>query len=230
MDACVKFLHMKLLLVEDDLLLGDGLRTSLNKAGFAVIWVKDGRAALNALATGGFVVMVLDIGLPGVNGLDVLRELRKFNNAMPVLMLTARDTTHDKVTSLNCGADDHVVKTADMEEVIARLRALIRRAGHGVGGTLSVGNLTLDLVTHTVTSHEKTVTVSSREFCILRALMESVGRVLTRNRLETALYGWNCTVESNTIEVHIHNLRLKLGADCIKTVRGIGYTFAKPAS
>ncbi|MCX7164074.1 MAG: response regulator transcription factor [Betaproteobacteria bacterium] len=221
---------MKLLLVEDDPLLGDGLRAALGKAGFAVTWVRDGKAALDVLGATEFAAMVLDIGLPVMNGLEVLRELRSTNNALPVLMLTARDTTRDKVISLDRGADDHLVKTADMEELIARVRALIRRSGRSTGGSLSVGELTLDLVAHTVSRNGKAVAASARELALLRALMEGVGRVLTRSQLETSLYGWGRNVESNAVEVHIHNLRLKLGADSIKTVRGVGYTLARPAA
>ncbi|MBI4986391.1 MAG: response regulator transcription factor [Rhodocyclales bacterium] len=220
---------MKLLLVEDDPLLGDGLRAALGKMGFAVTWVRNGKAALDVAAAGEFAAMVLDIGLPDISGMDVLRELRSSDADMPVLILTARDTTRDKVQSLDRGADDYLVKTADMEELIARLRALIRRAGRG-GGTLSVGELTLDMVGHAVTTKGQTVAVSSREFAVLRTLMEGAGRVLTRGQIETALYGWNRNVDSNAVEVHIHNLRLKLGADVIKTVRGVGYTVAKSAS
>jgi DNA-binding response OmpR family regulator len=220
---------IKLLLVEDDPLLGDGLRAALCKAGFAVTWVRDGKTALGALETGEFVAMVLDIGLPVMNGTEVLRELRAGGNTLPVLILTARDTTRDKVLSLDRGADDYLTKTADMEELVARLRALVRRSGRG-GGTLSVGDLTLDLVAHTVSRKGPTIPVSGREFAVLRALMESAGRILTRSQLETSIYGWNRNVDSNAVEVHIHNLRLKLGAESIKTVRGVGYTIARSAS
>lgn len=220
---------MRLLLVEDDPLLGDGLRAALDKAGFAVTWVRDGKSVLGALASGDFAVMVLDIGLPGMGGMEVLRELRDANDTLPVLILTARDTTRDKVLSLDRGADDYLVKTADMEELVARLRALVRRSGRG-GGSLGVGDLTLDLVAHNVVRNGHAVAVSGREFAVLRALMESAGRVLTRSQLETSLYGWGRNVESNAVEVHIHNLRLKLGADTIKTVRGVGYTIARSAS
>ncbi len=220
---------MKLLLIEDDPLLGDGLRAALSKAGFAVVWVRDGKTALNTLESGEFAVAVLDIGLPGMSGMDVLRDMRTTGNALPVLILTARDTTREKVLGFDRGADDYLVKTADMEELVARLRALIRRSGRGAG-SLGVGDLTLDLVGRTVTKNGATVAVSSREFAVLRALMEGAGRVLTRSQLETSLYGWGRNVDSNAVEVHIHNLRLKLGADAIKTVRGIGYTLAKSAS
>lgn len=217
---------MKLLLVEDDPLLGDGLRAALSRASFAVTWLRDGKSALAALQGGSFVAMVLDIGLPVMDGMEVLRELRAANNPIPVLLLTARDTTRDKVMGLERGADDYLVKTADMEELVARLRALVRRSGRG-NGSLSVGDLLLDLSAHTVTRGGATISVSAREFTILKTLLEGAGRVLTRSQLETSLYGWNGNVDSNAIEVHIHNLRLKLGADTIKTVRGVGYTIAK---
>jgi DNA-binding response OmpR family regulator len=174
--------------------------------------------------------MVLDIGLPVMDGLEVLRELRLTNQILPVLMLTARDTTCDKVACLNHGADDYLIKTADMEELIARLRALIRRSrpGETVSTLLKIGDLALDPVTRNITKSGHTVTVSNREFVLIRALMESAGRILTRSQLETSIYGSDRDVDSNAVEVHIHNLRLKLGAGIIKTVRGVGYTLATP--
>ena len=219
---------MKLLLVEDDLLLGDGLRAALGKAGFAVTWVTDGKLAFDALKAGEFACMVLDIGLPVMDGMEVLRELRAAGNTLPVLILTAREATRDKVMSLNCGADDYVVKTTDLEELVARLHALVRRSGRG-GSKLSAGDLKLDVLEHTVFRNGEAVAVSRREFEVLRALMEAAPRVLTRSQLETSLYGGNSKVDSNAVEVHIHNLRLKLGADSIKTVRGVGYSIARPA-
>jgi DNA-binding response OmpR family regulator len=169
---------------------------------------------------------VLDIGLPDVNGLEVLRKLRATGNQLPVMILTARDTTHDKVACLDYGADDYLVKTTDMEELVARLRALIRRSGRG-GGLLSVGDLTLNLDSRVLTLSGEVVNVSKREFDVLRTLMEGAGRVLTRAQLEQSLYGWNRNVDSNAVEVHIHNLRLKIGASTLKTVRGVGYTIAR---
>jgi two-component system OmpR family response regulator/two-component system response regulator QseB len=217
---------MRLLLVEDDALLGAGLRSSLGKAGFDVTWVKDGQSALSALPGGSYLAMVLDIGLPNISGLEVLHRLRSTGNNLPVLMLTARDTTHDKVTCLDDGADDFLVKTTDMEELIARLRALIRRSGRG--GKYTAGDLTIDVEAHTVLHNDQPVTLSSREFDILRVLMEGAGRVLTRGQLEHSLYGGDRPLESNSIEVHIHNLRNKIGAKTLRTVRGIGYTIDKP--
>lgn len=217
---------MRLLIAEDDALLGAGLRAALGKWGFTVTWVRHGGAALDVLASEQFLAMVLDIGLPDMSGLDVLRRLRAQGNKLPVLILTARDSTQDKVTSLDCGADDYLVKTTDMEELVARLRALIRRSGRG-GGSLSVGALTLDLDGRVLTLNGEAVNVSRREFDVLRVLMEGAGRVLTRAQLEQSLYGWNRSVESNAVEVHIHNLRGKIGASILKTVRGVGYTIAK---
>jgi DNA-binding response OmpR family regulator len=191
-----------------------------------VTWVRHGGAALDGLETEQFLAMVLDIGLPDISGLDVLRRVRATGNKLPILILTARDTTHDKVTSLDCGADDYLVKTTDMEELVARLRALIRRSGRG-GGMLSVGALSVDLDSRAVTLSGEAVNVSKREFEVLRVLMEGAGRVLTRSQLEQSLYGWNRSVDSNAVEVHIHNLRSKIGASILKTVRGVGYTIAR---
>ncbi len=219
---------MRLLIVEDESLLGGGLRAALSKTGFVVTWVRDGKAALELLAREAFVAMVLDIGLPEMDGLEVLRRLRAGGQMLPVLMLTARDTTRDKVLSLESGADDYLLKTADMEELIARLRALIRRSGRAVGA-LSVGELTLNLEAHSVTKGGDPVSISKREFDVLRALMEGAGRVLTRGQLEQSLYGLNRNVDSNAIEVHVHNLRAKLGAGLLKTVRGVGYTISRSA-
>ncbi len=217
---------MRLLIVEDDALLGAGLRAALGKWGFTVTWVRHGGAAIDVLESEQFLAMVLDIGLPDMSGLDVLRKVRARGNKMPILILTARDTTQDKVTSLDCGADDYLVKTTDMEELVARLRALIRRSGRG-GGSLRIGGLSLDLEARILTLHGETVNVSKREFDVLRVLMEGAGRVLTRAQLEQSLYGWNRSVDSNAVEVHIHNLRGKIGANILKTVRGVGYTIAR---
>jgi DNA-binding response OmpR family regulator len=217
---------MRLLLVEDDALLGAGLRAALGKCGFAVTWVRLGAAALEQLASEEFTAMVLDIGLPDLSGLDVLRRLRAGGASLPVLVLTARDTTYDKVVSLDHGADDYLVKTTDMEELVARLRALIRRAGRG-GGSLSIGELSINMDAHTVTQKGVAVNLSKREFDILRALMEGAGRVLTRQQLEQSLYGSTHHVDSNALEVHIHNLRLKIGATTLKTVRGVGYSIGR---
>lgn len=215
---------MKILIVEDDLMMGEGLKASLNEAGFDAHWATDGQAAYDLLSTESFHAAVLDITLPGLDGLTLLKQLRAGGNTLPVLMLTARDTTRDKVMCFDSGADDFLVKTTDMEELIARLRALIRRAGYV--GRISVGNLTLDAETQVVTKDGKLLSLSNREFELLRALMESAGQVLPRSRLEQSLFGSARSGESNVIEVHIHNLRHKIGESSLRTVRGVGYTLA----
>lgn len=218
---------MRILFVEDDSLLGEGLCAVLARSGFAVTWVRNGAAALQAVAAEDYLAVLLDIGLPDISGLDVLQKLRADGRTLPVLMLTARDTTRDKVTCFDYGADDFLVKTSDMEELIARLRALIRRSGRS--GVLRAGSLTLDVSSHSVMQHSKPVSLSNREFDILRALMEGAGRILTRQQLEQSIYGWNDSPDSNAVEVHIHNLRVKIGATTLKTIRGVGYTLSIPA-
>lgn len=220
---------MRLLLAEDDALLGAGLRAALSKSGFEITWVRDGKAALEVVAVSEFAVMLLDLGLPVVSGLDVLRKIRATGSSLSILILTARDSTHDKVLCLESGADDFLVKTTDMEELIARLRTLIRRTIR-LGGAVKVGDLEINPDAHTVTQKGVAVKVSHREFAILRALIEGAGRVLTRSQLEKALYGGEHGIESNAVEVHIHNLRQKLGANTLKTIRGVGYTIAKDDS
>lgn len=213
---------MRVLIVEDNALLGSGLKSLLEQAGIENLLVKDGEAALKALANESFLAMVLDLGLPGICGLEVLQNLRGNRNDMPVLVLTARESTADKVASFNSGADDFLSKTTDVEELVARLRAMIRRSGRG--GKYVVGDLSLDLDTNKVTQRGAPVNLSKREFDVLRVLMQSVRSVVTRHQLQQALYGNDRPLESNTIDVHIHNLRAKLGSDTLKTIRGVGYT------
>lgn len=217
---------MRLLIAEDDALLGAGLRAALGKWGFVVTWVRHGRAVLDVLRTEPFLALVLDLGLPDISGVDVLRKLRAQGHKLPVLVLTARDSTQDKVSCLDLGADDYLVKTTDMEELVARLRALIRRSG-GAAGSLSIGDLTLNMESRALTLSGQLVSLSKREFELLRMLMEGAGRVFTRTQIEQSLYGWDRTVDSNTVEVHIHNLRQKIGAKKLQTVRGVGYTIAR---
>jgi len=219
---------MRLLIAEDDSLLGEGLSSALGRAGFAVTWVRNGKAAITTLDSNDFSAVVLDIGLPLMTGMEVLCALRTRGSNLPVLMLTARNSTRDKVLYLDAGADDYLVKTVDMEELIARLRALVRRTSGG-DGLQQVSGLTLDLNRHIVKMNDVEVQVSRREFDLLHALVNGLGRVLTRSQLEKSIYGWDCSMDSNTIEVHIHNLRAKLGPGFIKTVRGVGYTIGKPA-
>ena len=217
---------MKILIVEDDLMMGAGLQAALNEAGFDAHWVTDGQVAVDLLKTASFLALVLDITLPGLDGLTLLKQLRASANMVPVLMLTARDTTRDKVMCFESGADDFLVKTTDMEELIARLRALIRRAGFA--GRITVGNLTVDIDTQAATLDGNWLSLSNREFLLLRTLMENAGQVVTRTRLEQQLFGADRAIESNALEVHIHNLRQKIGETRLKTVRGVGYALAKP--
>lgn len=217
---------MKLLIVEDDMMMGAGLQAALNNAGFDAHWVTDGQAAFDLLTQAFFRVAVLDISLPGLDGLALLKQLRATGSSVPVLMLTARDTTRDKVMCFEAGADDFLVKTTDMEELIARLRALVRRAGYV--GRICVGNLTLDSDTLVVTKEGKLLNLSNREFELLRVLMEGAGQVISRSRLEESVFGSSRASDSNVLEVHIHNLRQKIGESSLKTVRGVGYTLTKP--
>lgn len=211
---------MRILLAEDDTLLGAGLHAALARAGFDVTWVKDGRSALDQALLQPPDALVLDIGLPVLGGLEVLGRLRAASSRVPVLVLTALDSTPSKVAGLEAGADDYLAKTAELDELVARLRALIRRAGRG---TIVAGELALDVAARQVTLAGEALTISPREFVVLRALMESSGRVLTRAQIEQALYGDGRLVDSNALEVHVHNLRTKIGAGRLRTVRGVGY-------
>jgi len=217
---------MRILLVEDDALLGDGLRAGLRQQGFSVDWVRDGHAAERELLAEGFEAAVLDLGLPHKDGMEVLRTLRERRCTTPVLVLTARDTIPDRVSGLDCGADDYVVKPVDLHELGARLRALIRRSHGNLQQTLTCGDINLDPATRQVRCKGELVTLSQREYDLLHSLMRNNGRVLTREQLEQQMYSWGYEVESNAIEVHIHHLRKKLGATVIQTVRGVGYTMA----
>lgn len=218
---------MRILLVEDDPQLGDGLTVGLRQAGFAVDWVKDGNAADHALHAESFDLVVLDLGLPRLSGMDVLSRARQRGQAMPILILTARDATGDKVSGLDAGADDYLVKPIDLDELTARIRALARRSAGRAAPLLTHGDLALDPAAHIVTLAGQPVELSSREFSLLQMLLENTGRVLSRTQLEQSLYGWRDEPDSNALEVHIHHLRKKLGSDLIRTLRGVGYTIAK---
>lgn len=218
---------MRILLVEDDDLLGDGLRAGLMHQGITVDWARDGEAARAALRAERFDAAVLDLGLPRVSGLDVLRGLRARGDMTPVLVLTARDTLQDKISGLDAGADDYLVKPADIEELAARLRALVRRAQGIAAPVLCIANVELDPAARCVRRDGRLVDLSAREYALLETLMTQAGRVLTRSQLEAAMYGWEGGAESNTIEVHIHHLRRKLGSDLIRTLRGVGYTIER---
>ncbi len=214
---------MRILLAEDDALLGDGLRAGLRQLGFQVDWVRDGNAADRELATGDYAAAVLDLGLPLKDGLKVLCDVRRRKVTTPVLVLTARDAVPDRIAGLDLGADDYVVKPVDLNELAARLRALVRRSHGQVQESLCCGDITLDPSARQVTLDGNLVTLATREFDLLHALMLSAGRVMSRNQLEQKLYSWGHEIESNAIEVHIHHLRRKLRTDLIQTVRGIGY-------
>ncbi len=215
---------MRILLAEDDPLLGDGLRNGLRQLGFQVDWVRDGAAALRELQSEGYAAAVLDLGLPRMDGLDVLASARAGGIQTPILALTARDALPERVRGLDAGADDYVVKPVDLAELAARLRALVRRAHGQTRDQLEAQGVVLDPAARTVTRDGAPVSLSTREFDLLHALMLNPGRVLTRDQLEQRLYPWGQEVESNAVEVHVHHLRRKLGNALIVTVRGVGYT------
>jgi len=224
---------MRLLLVEDDPLLGDGLRAGLTQSGYVVEWVRDGDEALSLLAMPAkepFAAVVLDLGLPRRDGLSVLSAMRSKGNTTPVLVLTARDTVQDRISGLDAGADDYLVKPFDLDELTARLRALIRRASGRATPMIEHGNLVIDPASHQVTVAGQAVELSSREYALLELLLNNQGRVLTRQQLEAQLYALDKSIESNAIEVHIHHLRKKCGSDLIRTLRGVGYMVDKDPS
>ncbi len=214
---------MRVLLVEDDGLLGDGIQAGLSLADYAVDWVRDGDAARLALLDHGYDVCVLDLGLPKLDGLAVLKEMRAAGRATPVLVLTARDTVADKIAGLDAGADDYLTKPFDLGELQARVRALVRRAGGNANPLLVHGEVSLDPATRQVTRSGEVVALSAREYALLHDFMSHRRQVRTRAQLEESLYAWGAEVESNTVEVYIHHLRKKLGASFIHTLRGFGY-------
>ena len=214
---------MRILLAEDDSLLGDGLRAGLRQLGFLVDWVRDGDAAERELRAQAYEAAVLDLGLPRKDGLNVLADIRHSGILTPVLVLTARDAVPDRIRGLDVGADDYVVKPVDLHELAARLRALVRRAHGQPQECLSAQDVVLDPASRSVRQAGEPVTLSTREFDLLQAFMLGADRVLSREQLEQQLYSWGQEVESNAIEVHIHNLRRKLGPALIYTVRGVGY-------
>ncbi len=223
---------MRVLLVEDDVLLGEGLQGGLRRAGFAVEWLRDGAAAEAALQTDEFAAVVLDLGLPRLSGSDVLQRLRARRGRTPVLILTSRDLVADRIQGLDAGADDFVVKPVAVGELAARIRALVRRSQGQAGGTLRAGVVTLDPASHEVRFRGEPVELSPREFAVLQELLLNAGRVLTKQQLESRLYEWDESLESNAIEVHVHHLRRKLRPEVITTIRGVGYLIQRdpPAS
>jgi two-component system response regulator QseB len=219
---------MRLLLIEDDAMIGKAVRRGLSDAGFAVDWVSDGRAAELALANGVYDLAILDLGLPRKDGMAILAALRSMGNAMPVLIASARDTVSDRIAGLNAGADDYLLKPFDLDELVARVRALLRRHAGAASPLLTAGDLVLDPVRKVVRRGDDVIDLSAKEFAVLQALMQRPGAVLSRTQLEESVYGWGDEVASNAIEVHLHHLRKKLGAAVIKNVRGVGYRVAEP--
>jgi DNA-binding response OmpR family regulator len=214
---------MRILLVEDDKLLGDGIQTGLKQAGFSVDWVQDGALGAAALESEDFAAVVLDLGLPKLSGLELLRRLRTRGNRVPVLILTAQDAIEDRIKGLDSGADDYVVKPFDLDELAARLRAVTRRGRGEANSLLHVGELELDPAEHRARFRGQPVVLTAREFSLLHELMLHAGRVLSREQLEQRLYAWGDEVESNAIEVHVHHLRRKLAPELVRTIRGVGY-------
>ena len=218
---------MRLLLVEDDTMIGESVRLGLRQDGFVIDWVQDGKAAELALSNETYALLLLDFGLPKKGGLEVLKNLRSQRNPIPVLVLTARDAVADRVQGLDAGADDYLVKPFDLDELAARIRALLRRQSGRIETELRCGDLTINPATHQVFLSTKEIALSGKEFAILHALIDRPGAVLSRAQLEQHLYGWDEEIESNAVEVHIHNLRKKLGSELIRNVRGVGYVVEK---
>jgi len=214
---------MRLLLVEDDIPLAEGLKQSLNRESYAVDWVNSGQQAIHAVTTGECELIILDLGLPDIDGLQVLRKIKHLNKDLPVLILTARDGIEHKVKGLDLGADDYLAKPFDIAELLARLRVLERRIGTSNSAIISIKDIKLDTKARSIQYHKQEIELSRREYMIIKALMENAGRIQSKNQLENKLYEWGDEVSSNTIEVHVHNIRKKLPIDFIKTVRGVGY-------
>jgi len=214
---------MRLLLIEDDEILGDGLVAGLKMEGYAVDWLTNGKLADEALKLNSYELIVLDLNLPDMDGMAILKALRSRKDETPVMVLTAKDTIPDRVLGLDSGADDFVIKPFELDEVCARLRALARRSEGRGAPTIAYKGIVLDPASHQVTFHDEKVDLSQKEFEILSFLMSNIGKVVSRSRLEESLYSWDSDVESNTVEVHIHYLRKKLDPALIRTVRGVGY-------
>ncbi|MEF8731739.1 MAG: response regulator [Candidatus Accumulibacter meliphilus] len=214
---------MRVLLVEDDPMIGKSVQQGLRQEGSSVDWVRDGQTAELALTTAPYELLLLDLGLPGRSGLEVLARLRRSGNDIPVLIITARDAVADRIRGLDSGADDYLVKPFDLDELSARMRALLRRHAGRASPVIEHGDLRMNPATHELTQDGKPVALSAREFALLQALLERPGTPLSRTKLEERLYGWGEEIESNAVEVYIHSLRRKLGTERIKNIRGVGY-------
>ena len=218
---------MRLLLIEDDPMIGRAVHLGLGRVGFTVDWVTDGHSGQSAVMNAVYDLVVLDMGLPRVDGLSLLRELRGRRDLVPVLIISARDAVRDRIAGLNAGADDYLLKPFDLDELIARIRALLRRRAGSAVSEMTVGELTLDPASHLATMSGQEITLTAKEFALLEALLRRPGAVLSRERLEESIYGWGEEVGSNAVEVHLHNLRRKLGSHVIKNIRGVGYRIAE---
>lgn len=219
---------MRILLVEDDPMIGMAVKVALKDAAYAADWVREGKAAAAALDAGIHEAVLLDLGLPDRDGLEVLRELRRKASTVPVIIITARDAVEDRIKGLDLGADDYVLKPFDVGELLARLRAVARRRSGAASPVLTNDIVSLDPLTREARRGDQSYTLSAREFSLLQALLAHPGAILTRSELEDRIYGWNEEVESNAIDFLIHGVRRKLGADCIKNVRGAGWMVDKP--
>ena len=218
---------MRVLLVEDDELLGDAVKTGLTQFGYLVEWLKDGETARAAIKTESFELIILDLSLPKLSGMKLLQSIRHDQNTTPVIILTARESVHDRIKGLDSGADDYITKPFDLNELSARIRALVRRSQGRADSLLQYRNLTIDPAAHSVLMDDVPINVPRREFSLLQKLLENDGQVLSRDQLMQSIYGWEDDVDSNTLEVHIHNLRKKLNATFIRTIRGVGYMAEK---
>lgn len=218
---------MRLLLVEDDAALGEGIRAALKPEGYTVDWLQDGLSAVHAIEQESFDLVILDLGLPRLDGLQVLKRVRGGKHQLPVLVLTARDATGDRIAGLDAGADDYLVKPFDVAELKARLRALLRRSFNRSEPLLEYRGIVLDPSSQLVSWQGQNLSLPRKEFLLLHELLVQPGRVLTRDRLQQVLYGWDEDVESNALEVHVHHLRKKFFPELIRTVRGVGYMAEK---
>jgi len=214
---------MRLLLIEDDEILGDGIVAGLKEFSYTMDWLIDGKHIESALASTEYDAIILDLNLPGESGLSLLVKLRNKGMTLPVLILTARDTLDDKVKGLDLGADDYMIKPFDLDELAARLRALIRRDHGRTHPLLKHNDIEMDLASHHVNRGQDTIELSAREFSLLQLLLENSGKVMSKRKIEDNIYAWGEEIESNSVEVHIHNIRKKIGPDVIKTIRGVGY-------